>query len=266
MSPNEELLIGVRNRVAVITLHRPAKGNALTSSMLHALADELASLAREGEARCVVLKGAGEKFSVGMDLNAMADCSPGESQKLIGPGGPLRLAIQAIEEFPFPVIAMIRGHAAGAACELAASCDLRAGSTSSRMGTPPARLGMVYPPEGLERFVRTFGLAVTRKLFYTARYFEGRELFIMGMLDFFLSDDELEPFTMELASRMTRNAPLSMMGHKRSLALIAGQRAAAPEAASEILELVTEAINSGDAIEGIRAFQEKRAPKWGKTP
>jgi enoyl-CoA hydratase/carnithine racemase len=259
---NGELLVENRNDVAVLTLNRPSKGNALTASMLEKLTGELASLAEGEKAKCVVLRGAGEKFSVGMDLNAMAECTPTDNQELIGAGGPLRLAISGIEEFPFPVIAMIRGHAAGAACELATSCDLRAGSSSSRMGMPPARLGIVYPPEGLERFVRTYGLAVARKLFYTARYFEGRELYMMGMLDFFVTDDELEPFTMELASRLTRNAPLSMRGHKRTLALIAGQEAAPAEALSEIMGMVSGAIASDDAVEGIRAFQEKRAPKW----
>ncbi len=259
---NEELQVKIRKNFAVITLNRPSKGNALTASMLEGLAGVLDSLAGDDNVRCVVLKGAGEKFSVGMDLNAMADCTPEENQRLIGAGGPLRLAIEAVEEFPFPVVAMVRGHAAGAACELATSCDLRVGSSSSRMGTPPARLGIVYPPEGLERFVRTFGLSVARKLFFTARYFEGRELYMMGMLDFFVTDEELEPFTMELADRMTRNAPLSTRGHKRTLALIAGQEAAPPEAMSEIMGLVTEAIASDEAVEGIRAFQEKRAPKW----
>lgn len=262
MAQKEELLVETRDMVAVITLNRPAKGNALTASLLEELARTLASLAAGEAVRCVVLKGAGEKFSVGMDLNAMAECTPPENQKLIGAGGPLRLAIRAIEEFPFPVIAMIRGHAAGAACELATSCDLRAGCGSSRMGMPPARLGIVYPPEGLERFIRTFSLAVARRLFFTARYFEGRELYTLGMLDFFYADDELEPFTMELASRMTRNAPMSMNGHKRSLFLLSARQPVPTEALAEIQELVTSAIASNDAVEGIRAFQEKRAPDF----
>ena len=263
MAPSEELLVETGDRVVVITLNRPRKGNALTASLLEALAQTLDSLAGGDTVRCVVLKGAGAKFSVGMDLNAMAECTPLENQKLIGAGGPLRRAIEAIEEFPFPVLAVIRGHAAGAACELATSCDLRAGSSSSRMGMPPARLGIVYPPEGLERFVRTFGLAVARKLFYTARYFEGRELYTMGMLDFYYDDEELEQSALELASRMTRNAPLTMKGHKRSLRLIAGQQTVPPvKPRAEIEELVTEAIASSDAVEGIRAFQEKRAPDF----
>jgi enoyl-CoA hydratase/carnithine racemase len=262
LSEKEELLVETLDALAVLTLNRPHKGNALTAPLLQSLAETLGGLAAGGDARCVVLKGAGERFSVGMDLNAMAECSPEENQNLIGAGGPLRRAIQAIEEFPYPVVAMIKGHAAGAACELAVSCDLRVGCDSSRMGMPPARLGIVYPPEGLERFVRTLGHATTRKLFYTAEYFKGPELAAMGMLDFMCPDEELESFTLELASQMANNAPLSMKGHKRALRMLAGPAPIPPEVAAEINAMVAGAISSGDAIEGIIAFKEKRPPEF----
>jgi len=80
------------------------------------------------------------------------------------------------------------------------SCDLRVGCDKSRMGMPPAKLGIVYPPEGLERFVRTFGLATARRLFYTARHFPCAELSSMGMLDFVCGDD-IEEFTIDWPAR-----------------------------------------------------------------
>lgn len=262
MAPEEDVVLEAGGPVAVVTLNRPASGNSLTASLLEALTRTLDELAEGGEARCVVLKGAGEKFSVGMDLNAMAGCTPEESQKLIGAGGPLRRAMSAIEAFPFPVIAVIRGHAAGAACELASSCDLRAGAESCRMGMPPARLGMVYPPEGIQRFARTFGPAVARKLFYTARYFEGPELFSMGMLDFLYPDGELDSSARALAEQVAANAPLSMKGHKRCLSLLAGPGPLPPEVSQEISALTVESLGSADALEGISAFVEKRAPDF----
>jgi enoyl-CoA hydratase/carnithine racemase len=230
--------------------------------LLESLAEALRSLAGDGETRSVVLRGAGERFSVGMDLDAMAVNAAEENQRLIGAGGPLREAMQAIEESPYPVVAMIRGHAAGAACELAVSCDLRAGCEGSRMGMPPAKLGIVYPPEGLERFVRNLGLPTTRKLFYTAQYFRGEELYGMGVLDFLCGDSELEDYTMELARNLAGNAPLSMKGHKRILRLIAEAEPLPPDVASEINELVAKALSGMDAVEGIIAFKEKRPPEF----
>lgn len=262
MSDNDNLLLKTADAVAVLILNRPDAGNALTASLLSSLAEKLGELAREGAARCVVLKGAGARFSVGMDLNAMASGTAEENQKLIGAGGPLRLAMQAIDEFPYPVVAMIKKHAAGAACELAMACDLRVGCEGSRMGMPPAKLGIVYPLEGLERFLQTVGLVTTRKLFYTARYFKGPELFNMGMLDFLCADDELEPYTMELARQLAANAPLSMKGHKRILRLLAEGKQVSPEVASEINARVAEALGGTDAIEGIMAFKEKRPPEF----
>ncbi len=258
---NDELMVETADGVAVLTLNRPARGNAFSPSLLEALAAALDSLPSTG-VRCAVVKGAGERFSLGMDLNAMAECTPGENQRLIGPGGPLRRAIKSVEDFPFPVLAMIRGYAAGAACELATACDLRAGSEECRMGMPPARLGIVYPAEGLERFVRTYGPAVARKLFYTARYFRGEELLRMGMLDFMWPEDELEANTMDLARHLTENAPLSMKGHKRCLALLSAPTPALADIEEEMSGAVAEAMGSSDAAEGICAFLEKRAPRF----
>ncbi len=262
MSDNDNLLLETADAVAVLTLNRPDEGNALTASLLGSLAEKLGDLAREGSARCVVIKGAGERFSVGMDLNAMASGTAEENQRLIGAGGPLRGAMQAIEQFPYTVVAMMKGHAAGAACELAMACDLRVGCEGSRMGMPPAKLGIVYPPEGLERFLRMVGLVTTRKLFYTARYFKGHELFNMGMLDFSCADGELESFTMELARQLAAKASLSMKGHKRILRLLAENKQVSPEVASEINAMVAEALGSADATEGIMAFKEKRPPEF----
>jgi enoyl-CoA hydratase/carnithine racemase len=262
LSGNEELLMETEDAVAVLTLNRPDKGNALTVSLLGSLAETLGELAQEGSVRCVVIKGAAEKFSVGMDLDAMMTMTPEEKRKLIGAGGPLRKAAAAIEAFPFQVVAMIRGHAAGAACELAVSCDLRVGCGATRMGMPPARLGIVYPPEGLERFVRTLGLTTTRKLFYTARYYKGPELYVMGMLDFLCEDGELEEFTMKLARELAGNAPLSMKGHKRALRLLAGSAPLSDQVKAEIDALGAEAMSSTGAIEGIVAFKEKRPPDF----
>jgi enoyl-CoA hydratase/carnithine racemase len=127
---------------------------------------------------------------------------------------------------------------------------------------PPARLGIVYPPEGLERFVRVVGLSTARKLFYTARYFAGPELFTMGMLDFLCPEKSLEAFTMELAAHMTSNSPVSMRGHKRILGMLAGPGRLEEDAAGEAAELVSSAMHSADALEGIVAFSDRRDPRF----
>lgn len=261
---DSDLLQERRDGIAMLTLNRPQNGNALTAGLLHDLASALTSLASDKEIHCVVLRGAGTKaFSVGMDLTAMSVSTPEENQRLISAGGPLRRAIEAVEAFPFPVVAMVQGYGVGAACELALSCDLRTGCGQTRMGMPPARLGIVYPPEGLERFVRKLGLATAQRFFLTARYFEADELYAMGMLDF-LCGDELEGFTMELARNVASNAPMSMTAHKKILQAIARAQGAClgEDGRAEANELVAEAMRSSDAEEGILAFLEKRRPDF----
>lgn len=264
MTDKRELLIEKKDDVAVLTLNRPECANAMNASILEDLAGSLGTLADEGRIRCVVLRGAGEKaFSVGMDLAVIAEAPPEDNLLLIGEGGPLRKAIAAIESFPYPIIAMVYGYAAGAACELAIACDLRTGDHATKMGMPPAKVGIVYPLEGLDRFVRVLGLAVTRKLFHTARYLEGDELFSMGVLDF-LTHGDLWHFTMELASEVAALAPMSQRSHK----ILLGRLSAAGGALTEDLRiearaLAEEAIRSEDGAEGVRAFLEKRPPRFG---
>lgn len=258
---DEELKVTSDGPVTTLTLDRPGCRNALTASMLEALVATLRAAALEPATRCVVLGGAGGHFSVGVDLSAMANATPLENQRLIGAGGPLRRAISAIEGFAYPVIARLDGYAVGAGCELAMSCDLRAGTPETKMGMPPSRLGIVYPPEGLGRFSNLLGPLVAKKLFLTARYYQGEELEKMGMLDFMCDKGELEGFVSSLATDVAGLAPMSLKGHKRLFNAIT-RSALSNEAMGESLALIMKAMASDDAKEGITAFLEKRKPEF----
>ncbi len=263
MTEGNELLVERDGPVALLTLNRPEKRNALSSSLLVSLVGALRDLEAEGEVRCVVLRGAGDKaFSAGMDLSALPEGIPADIQSLIEEKGPLAYGLDAVEECPLPVIAMIRGWCLGAGCETAMACDLRVGAAGCRMGMPPARLGIVYPPEGLNRFLRAVGPSVTRKIFLTARYFEGEEALAGGMLHYLVPDDRLEEFTMDLAREVAGLAPLSLAGHKRSLFHLTRPSPLSAEARSEIDGLMARALASEDAREGLAAFVQKREPRF----
>ena len=249
--------------LAVLTLNRPQRRNALSSSLLISLGRTLRELAEGGEVRCAILRGAGDKaFSAGMDLTALPEGIPEDIQEQITSKGPLQFGLDAIEEAPFPVIAMIRGYCVGAGCETSMACDLRVGAEGCRMGMPPARLGIVYPPEGLHRFIRNLGYSTAKKVFFTARLFEAREAREMGMLDYLVSEAELEEFTAGLAREIAANAPLSVAGHKRSLRILSQMAPLAAEEREEINAIMGRALASEDAREGIAAFREKRDPQF----
>jgi enoyl-CoA hydratase len=261
MNDEKELLVERADDIAILTLNRPHRRNALSSTLLVSIAQTLRELAQEGGIRCAVMRGAGDKaFSAGMDLSALPAGLPEDIQKQIETKGPLQLGLDAVEDSPFPVIAMIRGYCIGAGCETSMACDLRVGAEGCRMGMPPARLGIVYPPEGMHRFIRNLGYPITKKVFFTARLFEAAEAKEMGMLDYLVPGEELEDFTMRLARDIAANAPLAVSGIKRSMRIMTAMTPLGEEERNEIAAIMGKALTSDDAREGIAAFREKRDP------
>lgn len=255
----EVLLEERRGRVALLTLNRPEKRNALNPELLFALGDRLETLAREGEVRCVVLRGAGEEaFSAGYDIGRI----PGGDQRPVRDENPLDYGLAAIRAFPYPVIAMIRGFALGAGCHLAAACDLRVASQSARLGMPPAKLGVVYPVEGYLLFLRVVGLANAKELFLTGRPVDAFRALEMHLVHRVLPDAELEPYTLALADEIAEeNAPLAVRASKRILdRLSEGPLTEADE--REFRRLMAEAFASEDLREARAAFAEKRRPRF----
>lgn len=258
-----ELLVSVEGPVGILTLNRPECRNALNPGLLKALSASLDELVGREEVRCVVLRGAGgEAFSAGMDLKEFASGGIQAVEEGIRPGGLLTCFLDAIEECPLPVIASIEGWCLGAGCEMSMACDLRLGSEGCRMGMPPARLGIVYPPGGLQRFLRAIGPAQTRKVFLTARYFDAAEALGMGMLHYVAADGQLEELAMQLAAEIAPLAPLAVAGLKRSLYHLTRPASLSGEAELEMEALAKNALESRDTAEALEAFNQKRDPKF----
>lgn len=257
-----QLIVEVDDNMVLITLNRGDIGNALSSSMLQELAQTLNRLKREKSVRCVVLRGAGKKaFCVGIDLKEMLEATPAENYTLISRGGQLREALHALDDFPYPMIAQLQGHTFGAGLEIALACDIRIAAEGTKVGMPPARLGIIYPPEGIMRFLREVGPLTTKKLFLTARHFSALEGKEMGLIDWVVPDEVVGEFTMDMAHDIMKRAPMSLTGLKKSISILAkgGHRATSDP---EIAKLVREAVASEDAHEGLAAFAEKREPKF----
>ncbi|OFW58559.1 MAG: hypothetical protein A2W01_11035 [Candidatus Solincola sediminis] len=262
----DELLVEVQSRIATITLNRPERRNSLSASLLLSLPEAINELADNGTTRCIVLKGAGDKaFCAGMDLRALSEQMPDELLSQITAKGPLQQAIEAMESCRLPLIAMISGYALGAGLELTLGCDLRVGAEGCIMGMPPVRLGIVYAPEGLARFIRNLGLGQAKKLFLTSRYINGREAYEMGLLHYVMPDDQVEKFTYELAEEIAGRAPLAVGGIKRSLQILTRYSAPGEAEQAEMNGLIEQAALSSDAREALSAFNEKRKPDFKGT-
>ena len=261
MDQQNQLLTEENDGILTLTLNRPEKRNAMTPEMLVQLYQVLQRHASEDRIRVVILRGAGHKaFSSGYDIKAIPAGGSPEVQKLLQNRSPFELAVKSIVDYPYPVIAMLNGFAFGGACDLAVACDMRIAADHVQMGMVPARLGMVYFPEGLERFVRAIGLPRTKEMFFTARCYKTDRLKEMGLVDYVLPRDELAVFTYALAGEIAANAPLSLRGIKRILNLISASGRLDARQQAEAKKLVQASLESADLVEGQRAFLEKRKP------
>jgi enoyl-CoA hydratase/carnithine racemase len=241
-----------------LTIDNPAKRNALDHDILDALADVLPRL----EARCLLLTAEGKVFSAGYDIGALPQDDFARAAEAIV-AHPFTAAIDALDAYPYPVLAAINGHAIGGGLELALSCDLRVCSADARMGMPPARLGLIYSHTGLRKFLDAIGAPRTRELFFTARSIGAEEALSWGLVGEVVPAAEVPARGVELAAEIAANAPLSLRGNKRVIReLLAARGALDPAVEEELVALRDACFSSQDFYEGVRAFAEKRAPRW----
>jgi enoyl-CoA hydratase/carnithine racemase len=248
-------------KIATVTISNPVKKNALNLRLLGELRRVFGELSSP-ETRCVVLRGEGqEAFCAGYDITAIPAGGSGEAQVLLS-SNPFDDMIRAVESFPAPVIGMLNGFAFGGGLELAVACDVRIASDQAVFGMTPARLGIIYRPAGLMRFVDVIGLPAAKELFYTARKVSARRAVDLRLVNRACPPEELEQVTYEMAREIVDNAPLSIRGTKRILSMCMEFRGLPEEEAKEAEDLIRHCMESRDLIEGKKAFLEKRRPRF----
>ncbi len=258
---NDILMIQREEHVCTLILNRPEKRNALSPDLLIKIYETLQNFSKDDTIRTLVFRGGGDKaFSAGYDISAIPTTP--ETQEKLKELNPLELAMDSIVNYPYPVIAMLNGFAFGAGCELAISCDIRIGAEDIRMGMPPAKLGVVYAPSGLRRFIRAVGLPNTKKIFFTGRYYDAPTAKELGLVDYLVPKSELESFTYALAQEIAGNAPLSLKGTKRVLNLLIRSEKMNDEDQKEADAIISQAFSSEDLKEAQAAFLEKRTPTF----
>jgi enoyl-CoA hydratase/carnithine racemase len=249
--------------VVRLTISNPAKRNALDHPILDAIAVTLAELSSpEAGTRCVVITGAHGMFSAGYDIGEIPDEEFEErAERLVA--HPFTEAIEALEAFPYPTLAMLPGHTIGGGLELALACDLRVAKDAIKLGMPPAKLGLVYSHTGLRRFIDAIGAARTRELFLLGRYIDAPTALAWGLVNRVAPAEGLEALTLDLASELAGNAPLSQLGNKRVIAALLHAEAELPrDVEEELIELRRASFASKDMREGMKAFAEKRPARW----
>jgi enoyl-CoA hydratase len=253
----QTVLSELSGRVAILTINRPDKLNALNDQVRDELLAELARIEKDDAVGVVVITGAGEKsFIAGADISEFAGRTPFDQRHAMR--SPRIFDIMST--FPKPVIAMINGFCLGGGCELAMSCDIRVASDKARFGQPEINLGLIPGGGGTQRLPRLVGMGQAMRLNLSGELIPAAEAKEIGLADLVFPADELRAKTLELAAKIAAKSPLTLKVAKE--AMRASERLPIEDGVSYERDLFCLCFSSKDKEEGVAAFLEKRPAVW----
>lgn len=253
----ENILVEKHGRVAVLTINRPDKLNALNSKTHEEGVAALDALKMDDEVRVVVIRGAGEKsFVAGADISEFQNNTPEEQRQTMLS----RSLFNAIDVFPKPVIAMINGFCLGGGNELAMACDLRICSEKSRFAQPEINLGIICGGGGTQRLTHLIGETRAMQLILTGDMIDASTALQYGLVNAVHPAEELEAKTTELAEKIAEKAPLALRYSKEAVKLASHSNL--DEGLRREIDLFALVFATEDKKEGVTAFLEKRKPEF----
>jgi enoyl-CoA hydratase len=241
---------------ATIRLNRPRQHNRIEPDDLALLRETFTRIDADPRVRVLVLTGTGKSFSSGYHIGALVERHAAKRDGAEPGSDAFEHVVDRLEALRIPTIAALNGGVYGGSTDLALACDFRIGVDGMKLLMPAARLGIVYYPSGIERYVTRLGVAAAKKLFLTAQPIDTDEMLRIGYLDACVPAAELNAKVDALAETLAANAPLALAGLKRAINEIAGgrlDRAALTAARSRCAA-------SEDHAEALKAWGEKRQP------
>ena len=253
MSSYETLLLERRGAVALLTINRPDKLNALNIKTRQEGAQALDELQADESVRVVVITGAGEKsFIAGADISEF-EGRTALTQRDVMTG---RSLFTAFDAFTKPVIAMINGFCLGGGCELAMACDLRIASEKARFAQPEINLGIIPGGGGTQRLTHLVGESKAMEMILTGEMIDAQTAQQIGLVNRVVAHDQLEAETMKVAEKMAEKSPIALRMAKEAVKTAA--RSTLDEGLRREIDLFALCFSSEDKDEGVRAFLEKR--------
>jgi enoyl-CoA hydratase/carnithine racemase len=241
-----------------LTISNPTKKNALD----HAILDQIAETVAAVDARCILLTGAHKMFSSGYDIGDIPDEEFSVAAEALV-AHPYTAALDALVATDIPTIAALPGHTIGGGLELALCCDMRIAAEGIDFRMPPAKLGLVYSHVGLRRFLDVIGESRTREMFLLGRNVTANTALAWGLVNWLVPRAAVEAASLDIASELASNSPISVAGNKQILReLLAVRGPLTPEEEARLVELRRASFFTEDMREAVRAFAEKRRPEW----
>ena len=242
---------------ATIRLNRPKHLNRLQADDLDVLLDLFGRIEADAAVRVVVLTGTGRAFSAGYDLNSVAERAVSVAEQRSA-GSAFEMMVNRLEDLGIPTICRLNGGVYGGSTDLALACDFRIGVDTCEMFMPAARLGLHYYKSGIVRYVTRLGVDNAKRLFLTAERISAAEMLRIGYLTAVVPAEALDEEVDRLAALLAGNAPAAMRGMKRTINEFA--RGNLDEEAADRRH--RESMRGEEIKEGIRAFSEKRPPRF----
>ncbi|HXZ87356.1 MAG TPA: enoyl-CoA hydratase [Candidatus Binataceae bacterium] len=241
-------------------INRPERRNALNYETWVRMAEAVNELNANPDVRVIIMRGVTpEAFISGADISEFPSHRANAEQARLYRSAPGN-ATSALVNSPKPVIAMIAGICIGGGLQVALSCDIRIAARGTKFGIPAARLGLAYPLEGVLSLSQIAGPANARDILMSARIFDAEEALRMGLINRLVEPSELETNVRDYATRMASNAPLTMAAAKATIR--EGLKESAERDSKHIAAMVAHCFDSEDYKEGVRAFLEKRPPRF----
>lgn len=251
-----EVVLETHGRVLVIRINRPQARNAINAATARALGAALEQLQDDPELRVGVLTGTGAAFCAGQDLKALAAGERVMEKPEWGFGGWVR------HYSAKPVIAALNGYAFGGGLELALACDLIIAAEGISLGLPEVKRGLFAAGGGVPRLAQQLPEKVAMRMVLTGEPISVGEALRWGLVNEVVPAEEVLEHALELAERISHNAPVAVQASKRIVALTAQSGTWEPEAWEIVQEEFDRVFSSEDAAEGAQAFAEKREPTW----
>lgn len=248
--------------VVFITINRPAKKNAFDAATIAALYEAFETLHGADHVRVVFVRGAGGTFSAGADLSWMRDAIDWSESDNRDDAMGLAKMLKALHDIPALTVALVEGAAMGGGAGIVCACDMAVAVEGSRFAFSEVKLGLI-PGTIAPYVVEAVGPRRARQLFLTANIFDADYAAHAGIIDMVLPEGTIDEFVSMLTDSLTQNAPGAMGEAKRLVRDVAGQKidhGLMEEAAKRIAR----ARVSAEGQEGVRAFLEKRSPRWAE--
>ncbi|MBA2945740.1 enoyl-CoA hydratase/isomerase family protein [Streptomyces himalayensis] len=248
------LRVEVRDRIAVLTLDRPERLNAIGTDTVEQLKQALEDVRGDDDVRALVLAGEGRAFSAGADLGEIESfTAPGQFRAFVGR---LTEAYALLEDFPKPSVAAVHGFAFGGGLELALSCDLRVAERGARLGLPEMKLGVLPGAGGTQRLPRLLPTPIAKQMILTGEPIDAERAWQLGLVNEVAEPGGALAAAEALAAKLTAGAPLALAAGKRLINHGLGMDLEAAIAYER--ETVSVLFSTEDRAEGLKAFRERR--------